>query len=299
MCLEDWRIQAVHQCPAMQRNKSEFGLIDSAANQVVSHRYDTWGNRVSMTDTSGTGIGTLNPFRYREYCYDEETGFSYVSSRYYDSEVGRFISPDDEEVLTVEHQNFAQYNLYAYCWNNPVKMSDENGDWPSWATKVVIGTAAITVGVTVTALTGGAALPALIGSLKLVTAGAAIGAGVGAFKHLRQEKTVTGIGESMLNGAATGYMAGGLAAGGMQVGRVALTKAGSGISLGKKKAVEMFHHAPKTKGGTILSVKKKLVKSQRTYRFRLDLDIENGFHFHSGVGKAAKNHHIILPWLFK
>ena len=56
MYLEDWRIQAVHQCPAMQRNKSEFGLIDSTANQVVGYRYDTWGNPVSMTDTSGTGI---------------------------------------------------------------------------------------------------------------------------------------------------------------------------------------------------------------------------------------------------
>ena len=69
-----------------------------------------------MTDTSGTGIGTLNPFRYRGYCYDEETGLYYVSSRYYDPAVGRFISPDDEEVLTAEHQNFAQYNLYAYCY---------------------------------------------------------------------------------------------------------------------------------------------------------------------------------------
>lgn len=60
----------------------------------------------------------------------------------------------------------------------------------------------------------------------------------------------------------------------------------------------MFYHTPKTKGGTILSVKKKLVKPQRTYRFRLELDIENGLHFHSGIGKAAKTHHRILPWLF-
>lgn len=162
----------------------------------------------------------------------------------------------------------------------------------------MIGTVAIAAGVAVTALTGGAALPALMGSLKLATAGAAIGASVGATKYLIKEKTVTGIGKSMLNGAATGYMVGGLVAGGMQVGRVALTKAGSGISLGKKKTVEMFYHTPKTKGGTILSVKKKLVKSQRTYRFRLDLDIKNGLHFHSGVREAAEKHHRILSWLF-
>lgn len=57
----------------------------------------------------------------------------------------------------------------------------------------------------------------------------------------------------------------------------------------------MFYHTPKTKGETILSVKKKFVKPQRTYRFRLELDIENGLHFHSGIGKAAKTHHRILP----
>ena len=27
------------------------------------------------------------------------------------------------------------YNLFAYCQNNPVNMSDPGGNWPSWATK--------------------------------------------------------------------------------------------------------------------------------------------------------------------
>lgn len=61
----------------------------------------------------------------------------------------------------------------------------------------------------------------------------------------------------------------------------------------------MFYHTPKTEGGTIISVKKKLVSVSKTYRFRVDLDIVNGLHFHSGVGKASKAHHVIIPWLFK
>jgi len=47
-----------------------------------------------MTDNSGTGAGDLNPFRYRGYVYDDETGWYYLKSRYYNLEVGRFINAD-------------------------------------------------------------------------------------------------------------------------------------------------------------------------------------------------------------
>ena len=84
-----------------------------------------------MTDTSGTGIGTLNPFRYREYCYDEETGLYYVSFRYYDPEVCRFINADTVDILGVQ-DNLNDKNLYAYCDNNPVMRKDVTGE--SWDT---------------------------------------------------------------------------------------------------------------------------------------------------------------------
>ena len=66
--------------------------------------------------------------------YDAETGFYYVSSRYYDSEIGRFVNADEEmegiggEVLG--------YNLYAYCFNNPINMSDPTGNWPKWISNI-------------------------------------------------------------------------------------------------------------------------------------------------------------------
>ena len=34
-------------------------------------------------------LGTLNPFRYRGYVYDEETGLYYLRSRYYNPEWGK------------------------------------------------------------------------------------------------------------------------------------------------------------------------------------------------------------------
>ena len=58
-----------------------IGLVDSMGTQVVSYQYDSWGKPVAMTDATADGVGSKNPFRYREYCWDEETGLYYVNSR--------------------------------------------------------------------------------------------------------------------------------------------------------------------------------------------------------------------------
>ena len=39
-------------------------------------------------------LGATNPFRYRGYYYDTESGWYYLNSRYYDPQVGRFINAD-------------------------------------------------------------------------------------------------------------------------------------------------------------------------------------------------------------
>jgi len=135
-----------------------IGLVDSMGTQVVSYQYNSWGKPVGMTDATADGVGSKNPFRYREYCWDEETGLYYVNSRYYDPETCRFISADDTDVLTVDQGSLNHYNLYLYCLNNPLNRIDSDGDFslPNWA-KVAVGAAAIAVGVAATALTGGAA----------------------------------------------------------------------------------------------------------------------------------------------
>ena len=40
-------------------------------------------------------LGKLNPFRYRSYYYDNETGFYYLQSRYYDPTICRFVNADE------------------------------------------------------------------------------------------------------------------------------------------------------------------------------------------------------------
>ena len=164
-----------------------IGLLDSNGTHMVSYTYDAWGKPISKTGTLASTLGTINPFRYRGYVYDEEAGFYYASSRYYDPEISRFINADDTEYLGADG-SVLSYNLFAYCMNDPVNRFDVDGNWslPNWA-KIAIGAAAIAVGVIATVATGGAAVPVLVASLKIAATSAAIGAvsgaGISAVNH--------------------------------------------------------------------------------------------------------------------
>ena len=102
--------------------------------------YDTWGKAISTTGTLAGSLGNLNPFRYRGYVYDTETGLYYLQTRYYDPEVGRFINADG---YLSTGQGILGKNMYSYCGNNPVNMVDEAGSdpVPIWAKQIVAGTA--------------------------------------------------------------------------------------------------------------------------------------------------------------
>ena len=99
-------------------------IIDMAGNKVVEYTYDVWGVPLSITGTLADTIGQKNPIRYRGYYYDNETGFYYLQSRYYDPEIGRFINADG---YVFTGQGVLGYNMFAYCGNNPVNFLDNNG----------------------------------------------------------------------------------------------------------------------------------------------------------------------------
>ena len=142
------------------------GLVDSSNQVVVRYQYNSWGKVTSTQDTSGVYLATLNPFRYRKYVYDPETGLYCLGSRYYDPEVGRFVNADDFETLTYQMDSVQGKNLYQYCFNNPVIYEDVVGKWPKLnsvfaaveavAAVVTVGTicvaTAATVGITKTIL---------------------------------------------------------------------------------------------------------------------------------------------------
>ena len=82
-----------------------------------------------------------NPYRFKGYYYDEETGMYYLKSRYYQPEICRFISADDEDVLIDTHVDLANKNLYLYCDNNPILKADEEGQIADWLVSAALGAA--------------------------------------------------------------------------------------------------------------------------------------------------------------
>ena len=98
-------------------------IYDENGNKIQSYIYDAWGNITSTTGSMASTVGKMNPFRYRGYYYDEELGFYYLNSRYYDPKIGRFINADRQF-----NSNIFGLNLFAYCNNNPINYVDYYGD---------------------------------------------------------------------------------------------------------------------------------------------------------------------------
>lgn len=111
--------------------------VDTSDKPYFYH-YNFTGSTVAMTDTNGniinkyayTPFGRLagsvesvpNPFRYvgKSGVMDDKSGLFYMRARYYDPEVGRFITKDpigfDGGV-----------NLYGYVGENPINFIDPSG----------------------------------------------------------------------------------------------------------------------------------------------------------------------------
>ena len=102
-------------------------LIDANGTQVVEYVYDAWGYPISKTGSLAATIGTLNPFRYRGYVYDEETGLYYLRSRYYNPVWKKFVNAD--QILKI--QNLLDNNMFCYCKNVPVLFTDSMGQAPT------------------------------------------------------------------------------------------------------------------------------------------------------------------------
>ena len=102
-------------------------LLDSDGKIVVKYSYDAWGNHVTTALSGYESLAKSNPYRYRGYIWDAETGLYYTSQRYYDPTISRFISPDSIENAEKQAEFIGGINLYAFCINNPISYIDPSG----------------------------------------------------------------------------------------------------------------------------------------------------------------------------
>ena len=153
-----------------------IGLLDKDGKVVVRCTYDSWGQVVKIEGTLKDKVGARNPFRYKGYYYDVETGLYYCRSRYYDPAIRRFISADDTQVLRDNLDMLGEKNLYAYCDDNPITRSDSDGQL--WHKLVEIAAGAV-IGAALNVVTGGIA--ATVTGQKYTAWDIAVAAASGAF----------------------------------------------------------------------------------------------------------------------
>ena len=116
-----------------------IGLCDKSGVEVVRYSYDSFGKltpskiesddvndieKNGITGLLATTVGVKNPYRYRGYRYDNETGLYYLQSRYYNPSWGRFLNAD---AIIGSAGELLGHNVFAYCKNNVVNGKDPSG----------------------------------------------------------------------------------------------------------------------------------------------------------------------------
>lgn len=145
----------------------------NTSQKVASYVYDAWGNHIVLDEsgnvvTNHSHIGFINPFRYRSYYFDDETGFYYLKSRYYDPRICRFISMDSLNYLNPSVTN--GLNLWVYCYNKPLSYYDPTGH-------VVITLSAV-LWAAVIGLIAGAVIGGTAGGISAAANGQNVGLGI-------------------------------------------------------------------------------------------------------------------------
>jgi len=92
------------------------GLVSGAQSLVAQYKYKPYGV------DNGSSPGTVpNPFRFAARQLDSETGLYYMRARYYDPQLGRFVSEDPIGLA-------GGINAYVYAGDNPVNGRDPSGE---------------------------------------------------------------------------------------------------------------------------------------------------------------------------
>jgi len=107
-----------------------IGIVNDLGDIECEYQYDPWGNctKIYSNWSYENYFTDLNPIRYKGYIQDDETGYYYLQSRYYNPEWCRFLNADEPSILSLTQGELLVANLFAYCMNNPVMNTDPTGE---------------------------------------------------------------------------------------------------------------------------------------------------------------------------
>lgn len=105
-------------------------LVDANGTEVFKASYDAWGRQTIANNSFAFHRG------YTGHEHLAEFGLINMNGRMYDPVLGRFLSPDPYVQSPLFSQNF---NRYAYCWNNPLRFNDPDGEWIHIAIGALVG----------------------------------------------------------------------------------------------------------------------------------------------------------------
>ncbi|CAM2777412.1 RHS repeat-associated core domain-containing protein [Paenibacillus sediminis] len=108
---------------------SVIGLVEKDGRVSSRYHYDEFGIPLDSKKFDLNWPGPDNLFGYTGLGYDYNSGLSYARARYYEPEIGRFVSEDTYEG---QIDNPLTLNLYTYVGNNPLIRWDPSGN--NWVT---------------------------------------------------------------------------------------------------------------------------------------------------------------------
>ena len=100
-------------------------ILDVNGDVVVTYIYSDFGELKEATGNQE--IIKNNSIIYKDYYYDQESKLYYLKTRYYNPDLRRYMSVDDLASIERRGSDSYFYNLFSYCKNDPINLSDEYG----------------------------------------------------------------------------------------------------------------------------------------------------------------------------
>ena len=112
-------------------------ITDANATVLEKRQFDAWGAIIQVQDGNNNVLKVLTILDrgYTGHEHLQSVGLIHMNGRLYDPKLHRFLQPDNYVQDLFNTQN---YNRYGYCWNNPFKYTDPDGEW-IFLVPVIIG----------------------------------------------------------------------------------------------------------------------------------------------------------------